>query len=54
MTGTFKIRKVDLVKEGLTPRDAEEPVYMLDADTGHYRALDEATRNAIMEGRLRL
>lgn len=54
MTGTFKIRKTDLAKEGLTPRDASEPVYMLDAASDVYRPLDEATRLAIMEGRIRL
>lgn len=54
MTGTFKIRKVDLVKEGLAPRDATEPVYMLDADAACYRALDEKMREALLAGQLRL
>lgn len=54
MTGTFKIRKVDLVQEGLTPRDINEPVYLFDADAGCYRELDAKTREAILEGRLRL
>lgn len=54
MTGTFKIRKTDLVKEGLTPRDPSEPIYLFDAETEHYRPLDETTRTAILEGRLRL
>jgi len=54
MTGTFKIRKVDLMKEGLTPRDMSEPLYMFDSETGRYRILDEAMRGDILEGRLRL
>jgi len=54
MTGTFKIRKVDLMKEGLTPRDANEPVYLFDADTGVYRLLDDAMRGDILEGRVKL
>jgi fatty-acyl-CoA synthase len=54
MTGTFKIRKTDLVRERLTPREASEPVYMFDQDTRRYRLLDDATRYAILEGRVRL
>ena len=54
MTGTFKIRKTDLVKEGLTPRDTSEPIYMFDGARERYRALDDDMRSAIMEGRVRL
>ena len=54
MTGTFKIRKVDLMKEGLTPRDLSEPLYMFDSETGRYRILDESMRGDILEGRMRL
>ena len=54
MTGTFKIRKVDLMKEGLTPRDASEPLYVFDSETGRYRILDETVREDILAGRLRL
>ena len=54
MTGTFKIRKVDLIKEGLVPRDHNEPVYIFDAEAESYRLLDDATRMAILDGRTRL
>ncbi len=54
MTGTFKIRKIDLIREGLNPRDESEPVYILDQATQRYRLLDDATRDAIVEGRVRL
>lgn len=54
MTGTFKIRKVELVQEGLTPRDASEPIFMLDTKSQRYVPLDEATRQAILAGQLSL
>jgi fatty-acyl-CoA synthase len=54
MTGTFKIRKIDLIREGLTPRDESEPVYVLDQAAQRYRLLDDAMREAIVEGRVRL
>jgi len=54
MTGTFKIRKVDLVKEGLSPRNTSEPIYMFDANAEQYRQLDETTRSAILAGHIRL
>jgi fatty-acyl-CoA synthase len=54
MTGTFKIRKIDLIREGLTPRDASEPVYVFDQATRRYHILDEIMRGAIIEGRVRL
>ena len=54
MTGTFKIRKIDLIREGLNPRDESEPVYVLDQAAQRYRLLDDATRDAIVDGRVRL
>ncbi|MEN9755402.1 MAG: hypothetical protein RLZ07_1784 [Pseudomonadota bacterium] len=54
MTGTFKIRKIDLIREGLNPRDESEPVYVLDQAEQRYRLLDDAMREAIVEGRVRL
>ena len=53
MTGTFKIRKVDLVQEGLTPRETSEPVYLFDHAIQRYRLLDAETRRAILEGLIR-
>ena len=54
MTGTFKIRKIDLMKEGLSPRDGSEPVYIFDSESEIYRPLDDATRDEILEGLLRI
>ena len=54
MTGTFKLRKIDLVREGIEPSDSDETVLWLDHASGHYRVLDPDTRREIMEGRLRL
>ena len=54
MTGTFKIRKIDLVREGLTPRDESEPIYVFDHATQRYHILNDTMREAIIEGRVRL
>ncbi len=54
MTGTFKLRKIELVREGIEPPSTAEAIHWLDQASGRYRELDHATRAAIMEGRLRL
>jgi fatty-acyl-CoA synthase len=36
ITGTFKQRKVELVKEGFDPTTIAEPLYWLDPATGQY------------------
>jgi fatty-acyl-CoA synthase len=54
ITGTFKQRKVELVKEGFDPHSLHDPVYYLDPATNLYRHLDADTYAAIMEGRVKL
>jgi fatty-acyl-CoA synthase len=54
MTGTFKIRKVDLMREGLSPSRPEEPIYWFHQEQARYLPWDEATRLAVDEGRIRL
>jgi fatty-acyl-CoA synthase len=54
VTGTFKQRKVELVKEGCDPDVIRDPLFVFDAKTWRYESLD-ATRYAdICEGRTRL
>jgi fatty-acyl-CoA synthase len=39
VTGTFKQRKVDLVREGFDPSAIADPLYFLDPDSGSYERL---------------
>jgi fatty-acyl-CoA synthase len=54
ITGTFKLRKVDLVKEGFNPETIKDPLFVLDPITCRYEALDKEGYEAIVSGRVRL
>jgi fatty-acyl-CoA synthase len=54
VTGTFKQRKVDLVREGFDPATISEPLYWLDPTTGGYEKLTPERYAAIVEGRVKL
>ena len=54
MTGTFKLRKIDLVREGIEVPEAEGPVFVCEHGKTRYRPLNGADRVALTEGRLRL
>jgi fatty-acyl-CoA synthase len=54
ITGTFKQRKVDLVKEGFDPAKIADPLYWLDPATSRYEALDAARYADIVSGRVKL
>jgi fatty-acyl-CoA synthase len=51
ITGTFKQRKVELVKEGYDPDTIPDPLYVLDPETQHYVPLDKARFDEINQGR---
>jgi fatty-acyl-CoA synthase len=53
ITGTFKQRKVELVKEGFDPKAVADPLYWLDHATGRYEPLDAARHDAIVSGRMK-
>jgi len=53
ITGTFKLRKVDLVKEGFDPKTISDPLYWFDPATKHYEALDDAHYEDIVAGRVK-
>jgi fatty-acyl-CoA synthase len=53
ITGTFKQRKVELVKEGFDPSTIAEPLYWLDPATGQYEPLDAARYADIVSGRVK-
>ncbi|MBI3678252.1 MAG: long-chain-acyl-CoA synthetase [Proteobacteria bacterium] len=54
VTGTFKMRKVDLVKEGFDPRVIRDPLYVIDPATQTYVPLDDARYEEIVSGRTKL
>lgn len=54
ITGTFKHRKVDLVKDGFDPAKIEEPLYFRDASAGAYVPLDAALYDKIVSGQVRV
>lgn len=53
-TGTFKYRKVDLVRDGFDPGRSETPIYFLDPDKNIYRRIDAALYREIQAGAYRL
>lgn len=54
ITGTFKMRKVELVKEGFDPSHIDDPLYMLDPGAQRYVPLDAARYGDIVAGRVKL
>lgn len=52
MTGTFKLKKVDLQKEGFDPSKINDSLYYL-ASNGKYQKLDKAVYEQIINGKLR-
>jgi fatty-acyl-CoA synthase len=54
ITGTFKQRKVELVKEGFDPSTLADPIYWLDPGTDTYEKLDAARYADIVSGRVKL
>ena len=53
-TGTFKLRKVDLVKEGFDPDRIEDPLYFDHPVIGKYVRLTRELYEQIMDGKMRV
>jgi fatty-acyl-CoA synthase len=53
-TGTFKHRKVDLVREGFDPVRVADPLFFLDPEKVTYVPLDAATVDRITRGEIRI
>lgn len=49
-TGTFKYRKVELVKEGFNPEDVGEPIWYYDPDVRKYEPLTPDAYETLMSG----
>jgi fatty-acyl-CoA synthase len=54
VTGTFKIRKVELVREGFDPAAVPDPLYLRDDGASAYVPLTEALHGRITSGELAL
>ncbi|HSZ73382.1 MAG TPA: long-chain-acyl-CoA synthetase [Rhizomicrobium sp.] len=54
ITGTFKMRKVELVKEGFDPSAIADPLYVLDPAVNTYVPLDAARHADIVSGKVKL
>ena len=52
VTGTFKQRKVELVREGFDPSAIADPLYVMDADIGVYERLTSERHADIIVGRV--
>ncbi len=53
-TGTFKQRKVELVKDGFDPATVSDPLYWLNPATAQYEPLTAAAHQAIIAGGIKL
>ena len=49
-TGTFKYRKVELVKEGFDPNEISEPIWYVDPDAGKYEPLTPDAFETLQSG----
>jgi len=54
VTGTFKQRKVDLVREGMDPSAIADPLYFRDPASGKYERLTPERYSDVVEGRVKL
>ena len=54
VTGTFKQRKVDLVRQGFDPASISDPIYVLDSVSGRYEPLTRERHGEILSGHIRL
>ncbi|XP_018419047.1 PREDICTED: very long-chain acyl-CoA synthetase-like isoform X1 [Nanorana parkeri] len=54
VTGTYKQRKVELVKEGFNPLVIKDPLYFLDETNKIYRPMTQQIYNAILEKTFKL
>jgi fatty-acyl-CoA synthase len=53
ITGTFKLRKIDLVKDGFDPAKISDPLYMYDTGSSIYVPLTAARYADIVAGRVK-
>uniref|UniRef100_A0A8D9EG90 Very long-chain fatty acid transport protein n=1 Tax=Cacopsylla melanoneura TaxID=428564 RepID=A0A8D9EG90_9HEMI len=54
MTGTFKLKKIDLQTEGFNPNKVKDPLYFMDPSTNEYIPLTTDIYQKIVDGKVRL
>jgi fatty-acyl-CoA synthase len=54
MTGTFKLRKHELAREGYDPAITSDDIYVNDNSCGNYVRIDASLYQRLLEGRMRL
>jgi len=54
ITGTFKHRKLELVRDGFDPDHVRDPLYWFDPDTAQYESLTSDVYKAIVAGKIKL
>lgn len=54
MTGTFKLKKSDLVAEGCDPSNTRDPLFLLDVPGRRWMLLDDALWQRLTRGEIRL
>ncbi|PIK45724.1 putative very long-chain acyl-CoA synthetase-like [Apostichopus japonicus] len=54
VTGTYKHRKVNLIKEGFDPRTITDPLYYMNDTEKTYSPLDEEAYNHVLSGAIRM
>ena len=52
-TGTFKLPKVSLQKEGFNPGSISDPIFYLDINSRTYQKLDQTVYQDILSGKIR-
>jgi fatty-acyl-CoA synthase len=53
ITGTFKLRKVELMKDGFDPARVADPLYWRNAESGRYEPLDARRYEEIASGAIK-
>ena len=54
VTGTFKQKKVDLVRQGFDPTGTTDPIYFNDPSTQSFIRLDKDLYDRIQDGQVRV
>jgi fatty-acyl-CoA synthase len=54
ITGTFKQRKIELVKDGFDLSQFRDPIFWLDPETASYEPLTRDVYDAIVSGKVKL
>jgi fatty-acyl-CoA synthase len=54
ITGTLKVRKVDLVKDGFDPMNITDPLFVVDNEARSYKPITPEVFRGIIAGGMRL